>query len=41
VRTIRGDWLSLEPENRNQWAVPGREGSPLRRQGKSSFVPRG
>jgi hypothetical protein len=41
VRTIRGDWLGLETEDRNQWAVPRREATPRKRRGRPAFGPRG
>jgi hypothetical protein len=41
VRTIPADWLSLEPEDRNQWALQPPEASPRKKRGKSSFGPRG
>jgi hypothetical protein len=40
VRTIDGDWVSLEPKNRTQWAFPPPEASPRKKRGKSSFGPR-
>jgi hypothetical protein len=41
VRAIRQDWFSLEPEDRNEWAVPRQEASPRERRGKTSFGARG